>query len=120
MSGLARKFKKNLPHLTTGDVTSLPGSVTGTVRKAWKVLGCLSLANSQVLDENGEVKNKTDIRDITHLHHALDACVLGLSSHFIPNNGRVWELIVKRNPNDLEKRQLEALGVFGFNARKPF
>ena len=101
-------------------VISLPGSVTGAVRKAWKVLGCLSLANPQVLDENGEVKNKTDIRDITHLHHALDACVLGLSSHFIPNNGRVWELIVKRNPNDLEKRQLEALGVFGFNAERRF
>jgi CRISPR-associated endonuclease Csn1 len=101
-------------------IISLPGSVTGTVRKAWKVLGCLSLANPQVLDENGEVKNKTDIRDITHLHHALDACVLGLSSHFIPNNGRVWELIVKRNPNDLEKRQLEALGVFGFNAERRF
>jgi HNH endonuclease/RuvC endonuclease subdomain 3 len=101
-------------------VTSLPGSVTGTVRKAWKVLGCLSLANPQVLDENKAVKSKTDIRDITHLHHALDACVLGLSSHFIPNNGRVWELIVKRNPNDLEKRQLEALGVFGFNAENRF
>jgi HNH endonuclease/RuvC endonuclease subdomain 3 len=101
-------------------VISLPGSVTGTVRKAWKVLGCLSLANPQVLDENGEVKNKTEIRDITHLHHALDACVLGLSSHFIPNNGRVWELIVKRNPNDMEKRQLEALGVFGFNAERRF
>lgn len=101
-------------------VISLPGSVTGSVRKAWKVLGCLSLANPQVLDESKAVKSKTDIRGITHLHHALDACVLGLSSHFIPNNGRVWELIVKRNPNDLEKRELEALGVFGFNAEKRF
>jgi hypothetical protein len=101
-------------------VISLPGSVTGTVRRAWKVLGCLSLANPQVLDENGEVKNKTDIRDITHLHHALDACVLGLSSHFIPNNGRVWELIIKRNLNDMEKRQLVALGIFGFNGERRF
>jgi CRISPR-associated endonuclease Csn1 len=101
-------------------VISLPGSVTGSIRKAWKVLGCLSLANPQVLDENKVIKSKTDIRDVTHLHHALDACVLGLSSHFIPNNGRVWELIVKRNPNDLEKRQLEALGVFGFNAENRF
>jgi CRISPR-associated endonuclease Csn1 len=116
----AQVLKKNLPHLTTGDVTSLPGSVTGTVRKSWDVLGCLSAANSQVLDANKKVKTKTEIRDITHLHHALDACVLGLSSHFIPNNGRVWELIIKRNPNDLEKRQLEALGVFGFNAEKRF
>lgn len=101
-------------------VVSLPGSVTGTVRKSWKVLGCLSLANPQVLDENGDVRNKTEIRDITHLHHALDACVLGLASHFIPNNGRVWELIVKRNPNDAEKRELMDLGVFGFNGDNRF
>ncbi|HEY4417824.1 MAG TPA: HNH endonuclease domain-containing protein [Verrucomicrobiae bacterium] len=101
-------------------VVSLPGSVTGTVRKAWRLLGCLSAANPQVLDANGNVKSKTDIRDITHLHHALDACVLGLSSHFIPNNGNVWELIVKRNPNDLEKRQLAALGIFGFGAENRF
>ena len=101
-------------------VISLPGSVTGAVRKAWKVLGCLSLANPQVLDETGAVKTKTEIRDITHLHHALDACVLGLTSHFIPNNGRAWELIVKRNPNDAEKRELMALGIFHFNAEKRF
>jgi CRISPR-associated endonuclease Csn1 len=101
-------------------VISLPGPVTGTVRKAWKLLGCLGLANPQVLDENGGVKTKTDIRDITHLHHALDACVLGLASHFIPNNGRVWELIVKRNLNDLEKQQLQALGIFDFNAQRRF
>jgi CRISPR-associated endonuclease Csn1 len=101
-------------------VVSLPGSVTGTVRKAWKLLGCLSLANPQVLDENGEVRNKTDIRGITHLHHALDACVLGLASHFIPNNGRVWELIVKRNLNDLEKQELQPLGGFDFSAEKRF
>jgi CRISPR-associated endonuclease Csn1 len=77
-------------------IVSLPGSVTGTVRKAWKLLGCLSITAPLVLDENGELKTKNDIRDITHLHHALDACVLGLASHFIPNNGRVWELILKR------------------------
>jgi len=101
-------------------VVSLPGSVTGTVRRAWKLLGCLSLANPQVLDENGDIKTKTDIRDITHLHHALDACVLGLASHFIPNNGRVWELIVKRNLNDVDKQQLQMLGVFDFNAENRF
>lgn len=101
-------------------VVSLPGSVTGEVRKAWKVLGCLSLANPQVLDEKGEVRKKDEIRGITHLHHALDACVLGFASHFIPNNGRVWELIVKRNLNDTERSQLGALGVFGFDSESRF
>jgi hypothetical protein len=95
------------------DIVSLPGSVTGVVRKAWKVLGCLSLANPQVLSETGSVKTKTEIRDITHLHHALDACVLGFASHFIPNNGRVWEIILKRNPHETEKCELMKLGVFG-------
>src|SRR5262249_36679061 len=52
-------------------IVSLPGSVTGVVRKSWKALGCLSLANPQVRDENGDVKTKTEIREITHLHHAL-------------------------------------------------
>lgn len=87
-------------------ITSMPGSVTGAVRKSLNLLGCLSEACPQVVDENGDVKTKTDIRDITHLHHALDACVLGLTSHFIPNNGAIWELIVKRNLTDLEKEQL--------------
>ena len=46
--------------------------------------------------------------------------MLGLASHFIPNNGRVWELIVKRNLNDVEKQELQALGVFDFNAERRF
>jgi hypothetical protein len=101
-------------------VVSLPGSVTGTVRKAWKVLGCLSLASPQVLDEMGTVKNKNDIRDITHLHHALDACVLGFASHFIPNNGRVWELMVKRRWTLAEEKELMVLGVFGKDSEGRF
>ncbi|SPE50807.1 conserved hypothetical protein [Verrucomicrobia bacterium] len=93
-------------------VVSLPGAVTGAVRKSWKVLGCLCLAAPDVLEECGEVKTKNEIRDITHLHHALDACVLGLASHLIPNNGRVWELIVKRRWNPTEERELRALRIF--------
>jgi CRISPR-associated endonuclease Csn1 len=101
-------------------VVSLPGSVTGAVRKAWKALGCLSLAAPEILDENGDVKTKQEIRDITHLHHALDACVLGLAAHFIPNNGRVWELIVKRQWTAAEERELKALGIFDKDAQGRF
>lgn len=101
-------------------VVSLPGAVTGAVRKAWKVLGRLSLAAPQVLDENGEVKPKNDIRDITHLHHALDACVLGLASHFIPNNGRIWELIVRRKWTLAEENELTALGIYGKDSEGRF
>jgi hypothetical protein len=94
-------------------IVSLPGSVTGEVRKAWRVLGCLSLAASEVLDENGLVKKKDEIRGITHLHHALDACVLGFASHFVRNDGRAWELIVKRKWTPAEERELKNLGIFG-------
>jgi hypothetical protein len=93
-------------------IVSLPGSVTGEVRKTWDVLGCLSKACPQVLDETGKVKTKNEVRYITHLHHALDACVLGLAAHHIPNNGRVWELITKRNPTTSEQAELVNLGVF--------
>lgn len=101
-------------------VVSLPGSVTGTVRKGWNLLDCLSAANPQVLEEDGSTKTKTDIRDITHLHHALDACVLGLAAEYIPNNGSVWELIIKRNPSETERLQLRALGIFDFDSEGRF
>jgi CRISPR-associated endonuclease Csn1 len=99
-------------------IVSMPGSVTGALRNGLKLLGCLSKACPHVLDGTGEVKTKTEIRDITHLHHALDACVLGLSAHFIPNNGSVWELIVKRNLSDAEKEQLRAAthGIFNYTS----
>jgi hypothetical protein len=123
----AQVLRKNLPHLTTGDVTSLPGSVTGTVRKNWKLEACLNLANPQVmeetLDENRRkvrrAKTKTEIRDITHLHHALDACVLGIASNYFKNQklgaSSLWELLVKRKFNEQEKSILHTLGIFQFD-----
>jgi hypothetical protein len=115
----AQVLRKNLPHLTTGDVTSLPGSVTGTVRKGWKLEGCLGLANPQVLNGNGDAKTKTEIRDITHLHHALDACVLGIAAICFKNEklgaSSLWELLVKRKYNEQEKTILRALGIFQFD-----
>jgi CRISPR-associated endonuclease Csn1 len=96
-------------------IISLPGSVTGAVRKSWNLLGCLATANPLVinnneLDEHGKPKihNKTDIRGITHLHHALDACVLALTSRFFPRDGGVWELLVKRRLNSAEQASLKA------------
>ena len=48
------------------------------------------------MDASGNVKTKTEIRDVTHMHHALDAIVIGLSHHFFPKNGRLWEAMVRR------------------------
>jgi CRISPR-associated endonuclease Csn1 len=85
-------------------ITSLPGSVTGAVRRSWDLLGCLGAANPQVMDPaTNEPRSKTEIRDITHLHHALDACTLAFAAHFLPGKGRdgsAWELLVRRRLND--------------------
>src|SRR5690606_23829339 len=91
-------------------IVALPGSVTGTVRRSWDLLGCLSAATPAVLDSDGSVKTKTEIREITHLHHALDACVIGLAAHFIPNRGDVWRLLSERRLRPEQQAQLvEAL-----------
>jgi hypothetical protein len=76
-------------------------------------VGCLGKANPQIFDADGNPKSKTEIRDITHLHHALDACVLAFASHYLPNNGRVWELMTRRKLNPAEQEELKKLGVFG-------
>ncbi|MEM9399901.1 MAG: type II CRISPR RNA-guided endonuclease Cas9 [Verrucomicrobiota bacterium] len=104
---LKKTEEKQGPHFV-----SLPGSVTGAVRNAWKATGTLAQANPDVLDAQGQVKTKTEIRSITHLHHALDACVLGLASRYIPNNGRIWELLIKRNLARHEQEELLQLEMF--------
>ena len=109
----AQSVQRALPNLNPEDVTSIPGSVTGELRKGWHLLGLLAQANPNVKDsETGELKTKTEIREVTHLHHALDACVLALANMYFPRNGNLWELITKRNPTDLEKQTLVALGIY--------
>ena len=88
---------------------SMPGGVTSVVRKSWHLLGCLGAANPNVFEPDGSVKTKTDLREVTHLHHALDACVLGLASFFFPRDGGLWELMVKRQLNNTEQQQLSGL-----------
>lgn len=113
----ARQLEKRFVHLqNTARIVSLPGSVTGTVRKVWKCLGCLAPACPEVMgmlpvtDDKGmivmdsegkpslalQVRPKSDIRDITHLHHALDACVIAFAAHFLPKDGKLWEQIVTK------------------------
>ena len=91
----AQVLQRSFPPEQRPPVVSLPGSVTGEVRKAWDLMGCLGLANPQILDADGKPKRKADIRGITHLHHALDACVLGLASIYFPRHGSFWATMVK-------------------------
>lgn len=120
--------RQTLPHLEPHHLVALPGSVTGAVRKAWDVLGCLATAVPSVMEtvklpdgtERQEVRTKTEIRDITHLHHALDACVLALAAHFIPNRGDVWRLLAERRLNAQQQAELAALGLFDFDEQGRF
>lgn len=109
-------------------LVAMPGSVTGAVRKSWNVLGCLSAAAPSVMETitladgttQQQVRTKTEIRDITHLHHALDASVLALAAHFIPNRGDVWRLLAERRLNSAQQAELAALGLFDFDERGQF
>ncbi len=96
-------------------IVSLPGSVTGEVRKGWKLYGCLAAHNPEVEKlleraKTEELNVKKELRDLTHLHHALDACVIGFASHFIPNEGNLWEALIKRNRQPHEDDLLVKMG----------
>ncbi len=106
-------------------IISLPGSVTGEVRKSWKLYGCLAAHNPEVqkLLERKEMEPELNVKrscgNLTHLHHALDACVIGCASHFIPNEGNLWEILVKRNRRAQEDDILVQMGkgYFGRDAK---
>ena len=99
------------PHL----ITSLPGSVTAAIRNGWDLRGTLQAANPGVIDkQTGTAKTKTEIRGVTHLHHALDAIVIALTHHYFPKNGRLWEAMVRRDKqrNADDNRLLLATGLY--------
>ncbi|MBC2595953.1 hypothetical protein H5P28_16935 [Ruficoccus amylovorans] len=90
-------------------VVMLAGSVTAAVRKAWNLSGCLARVSPET-----EGQNKTAIREITHLHHGLDAVTLGLAAYFFPRDGRLWELMSRRRiGSDAERDEFKKrLGQF--------
>jgi transcriptional regulator with XRE-family HTH domain len=90
-------------------VVHMAGSVTSAVRRAWRIEGCLGRANPGVWGEDGKVRPKGEIRDITHLHHALDAISLALASWYFPKNGRLWTLLSKRRLTEAERCELSDL-----------
>ncbi len=96
-------------------VIQLSGSVTAATRKSWNLLGALEAVHPEVCG-----KNKTEIRDITHLHHALDAIVIGLSVEYFPKDGRLWSLLSKRvisNPAEQKYMKARLSGRISFSAK---
>jgi len=109
-----------LPHLRPNDFVSLPGVVTGSVRDmgGWQLLGLLGRPNvcgeramrkvkkinyeTKEIERNPQTgeelwkevpRKKNELRKLTHLHHAIDACTLGMLAHILPKDGKLWEYI---------------------------
>ncbi len=97
-------------------VVSVPGRVTAEFRKQWKLLGILATIDPRVLDENGNVRLKSEIRDITHMHHAVDAITLGLAATLLPANGTFWAMVCKRRVSREEAEALKGLRCFRITA----
>jgi CRISPR-associated endonuclease Csn1 len=98
------------------DIRTIPGRITKEVRCSWNLLGHLATVNPQVISAEGELKTKTEIREVTHLHHAVDAMTIALARTLIPANGTIWELMIKRNLRPHEREQLEKTGAFVFDS----
>jgi len=115
-SQLAKRFSDP----DTGDcrirIHALPGQVTAEARKSWDILHTLDTASPECAG-----KNKTKIREITHLHHALDAATLGLIQHYLPGTlkgqkenekGAIWKALLERYKSPGQIALLLRTGVF--------
>lgn len=104
----------------------LPGSITSVVRKNWNLLGCMGEACPEIFDEvknesesiDRRLKTKDEIRSITYLHHAIDAIAMGLTSSLFPHTTRFYELILKRNLNNVDREELRKTGLILFSEKK--
>ena len=71
----ARQLEKRFIDSETGEPTvrihTIPGQVTAETRKAWRLLGTMVQACPEIQNPDGKLKEKNEIRSITHLHHAL-------------------------------------------------
>lgn len=122
----ARHLEKRFTNPETGEIniriTSIPGQVTAETRKGWRLLHTLNTACPDC-----EGKNKTEIRDLTHLHHALDASVLALIHHYLPGTlpgqsknekGAIWAAMLRRNKSPTQINLLLRTGLFAKHYKK--
>ncbi len=91
-------------------VTLIPGAVTAAVRSSWKAWNALAEVCPEV-KKNGRLLDKEAIRGITHLHHAVDACMLGLIPLLIPAgaNGMAWQALGMRRLSEKQAQELRAV-----------
>jgi hypothetical protein len=114
MRGLSKRFP-------AAAIDPIPGPVTAEIRKAWDLTATLSLVCPEVLDADGKVLPKNDIRSLTHMHHALDAATIALAAHYFPlrkngedQKGKIWKGLLKRSRTPEEQEILRKTGLFQF------
>lgn len=91
-------------------IDMISGAVTAAVRKSWDVSGCFKELCPEAVDPGSGKISKQDLRSCTHLHHALDACVLGLIPHIIPahHQGLLRRVLaMRRLPEELMREVRE-------------
>src|SRR5690606_29622694 len=96
-------------------IVHLPGAVTACLRKSWAMEDRLTKVCPLVLVE-GKRLTKGEIREITHLHHALDAILQGLGATLFPTDGRFWEAFSRRRPERGDRAILQQTGMFQFSS----
>ena len=119
-SHLAKLAMRDLTkRFTHAAIDPIPGPVTAELRKAWDLAGTLSGVCPEVLDQDGKVKPKGEIRGLTHMHHALDAATIAIAAHYFPFNrngqdqkGKLWRALLKRSRTPEEQAFLQKTGLF--------
>lgn len=96
-------------------IHTVQGRITAEVRMQWNILSTLGKIDPRVLDENGELRLKSEIRDITHMHHAVDAITIGLTAMLLPPDGNIQALMLKRHLTEADKAVLRSTGLFCFS-----
>lgn len=101
----------------------IPGRITKEVRSEYDLLGVLAQFDARLIqtsDENGvqktSVVHKGDMRNLTHMHHAVDAIAILLAGTLITPQNRVWDLIAERRLNAAEKDFLLQNGPFAWDS----
>lgn len=88
----------------------LAGAITGFVRKNMNIDECLVAAVPRMQRATRVGKNdsskltKSEMRELSHLHHAMDAVTQGLTGLFFRTED--WKLLVKRNLTERERAVL--------------
>ena len=105
--------------LSNAAIDPIPGPVTAEVRKGWNLTGTMKLACPEIENEHGEIRLKDEIRNLTHLHHALDAATIALVAHYFPVNrdgqnqaGKLWAAMRKRHRTSEEDALLRSTNQY--------